>query len=95
MKPAEYWRKSKLWHRDILQEGTVIQSTFIHVPPSAQADFAPYSFLVVKLATKTVEVMGVPGVTFKTGDTVRLVLRRVASNQHSEPIPYGLKAEKI
>lgn len=95
MKPAEYWRKSKQWRELILREGTVVQSTLIHVPPSDQAIFAPYSFLLVKLEDKVVEVMGTPGTTFKTGDKVRLVLRRTASNQASEPIPYGLKAEKI
>lgn len=95
MKPAEYWRKSKQWHALLLQEGVVVQSTCIHVAPTAQAAYAPYSFLVVQLAHQKVEVMGVPGQVFEAGDAVRLVLRRVATNLATEPIPYGLKAEKI
>ena len=95
MKPAEYWRKKDSWAGLLLKTATVVQSTHIFVPPKAQAAFAPYSFLLISIEGKKMELMGVPGQEFKKGDQVRLVLRRIASNSESEPIPYGLKAEKI
>lgn len=95
MHPAEYWRKSKEWSQLIFKQGTVVQSTLLQVTPSAQSEFGNYSFLVVAVGKKTVEVMGVPGETFSVGDTVRFVLRRMAKNTATQPISYGLKAEKI
>ncbi len=95
MKPAEYWRKKGNWSNLLFKTGTVVQSTQIFIPPTAQALFSPYSFLIISVEEKKMEVMGVPGVTFVKGDAVRLVLRRLASNTPSQPIPYGLKAEKL
>ena len=95
MKPAEYWRQSKKWSSYVFKEGVVVQSTFQYVVPSAQEHYAPYSFLVLSVANETIEVMGVPGEKFQAGDRVRLVLRRTAVISTSEPISYGLKAEKI
>ena len=95
MKPAEYWRKQTLWAKHLLKTGTVVQSTLLRVVPTAQAEYAPYSFLIVRVEDDTLEVMGVPGETFESGDQVRLVLRRIAACSDTEPIAYGIKAEKV
>lgn len=95
MKPAEYWRKQALWSKHLLKTGTVVQSTLLRVVPGAQSEYAPYSFLIVQVEDNTLEVMGVPGETFESGDQVRLVLRRIAASSDAEPIAYGIKAEKV
>lgn len=95
MKPAEYWRKRSSWSKYLLKTGKIIASSHIFVAPTAQSEYAPYSFLVVDVEGERVECMGVPNQQFMAGDTVRFVLRRVAASTPSEPIPYGLKVEKI
>ena len=94
MKPAAYWRASKEWSSLVSQRGTVVVSTTIRVAPSDQNLYAPYAFLLISLGDRNIEVMGVPGQTFQSGDSVRLVLRRVAKTIKSQPITYGIKAER-
>ncbi|MCA9368839.1 hypothetical protein KC721_00940 [Candidatus Woesebacteria bacterium] len=95
MKPAEYWRKRSNWSKYLLRTGKVIASSHIFVAPAAQSEYSPYSFVVVDVNGERVECMGVPNQHLKAGDEVRFVLRRVAASTTSEPIPYGLKVEKI
>lgn len=95
MKPALYWRKNKQWSSLLGVTGTVVVATSIRVPPCECAYFGTYPYAVISVGKKRYECMGVPGEELQPGDTVRFVLRKLKKAINSEPIPYGLKVQKV
>lgn len=95
MQTIEYWRYNRQWATLIGQQGTVIVSTQVWVAPPDQEVFAPYDYVLVDIAGRHLEMMGCCGEHFTAGETVRIVLRKLAQDKKSAVIQYGLKVQKV
>ncbi len=95
MQPAQYWRQNKNWHSWIGRKGTVVVSTLVNTVNPQQAHFKPFSYVLVDFGDERHEFMGAGNEEFLKGDQVICVLRKIATPEAHELIPYGIKVKKI
>lgn len=95
MQPPQYWRQSKTWQAWIGRKGTVVVSTLVNTVNPQQAQFKPFSYVLVDFGTERHEFMGAGHEEFVKGEEVICVLRKVATPESYELIPYGIKVKKI
>jgi uncharacterized OB-fold protein len=95
MYPASYWRQTKNWSAWIGRKGTVIVSTSVAVSSPEQAEFKPYSFVLVDFESEKHEFMGTSHDVFQPGDVVECVLRKIASGDERGLVGYGIKIQKV
>jgi len=95
MQPAKYWRDNKSWKNWIGKRGTVVVSTVVTVPPSAQNTFQPYSYAIVSFGGERYEFMGVGHELLIEGDQVECCLRKTSVSEDHEIIGYGIKVRKV
>ena len=89
------WRHNKTWAKQLGQCGRVVAATIVRVAADEQVAFSPYPYLLVDFPIGRKAVIGVQGESFKIGDQVKLVLRKLSREGAEEIISYGLKAEKV
>lgn len=96
MNPAQYHRNSKNWHKLLGKTGVVVLSTQLEVTSTEFELFLPYCFLIIELDSgKKIEITGEAKTIFKSGDRVKLELRKNASFNSKDILSYGLKACKF
>lgn len=101
MQPAQYYRKTKEWHKLLGKTGVVLLTTRIEVTTKELEDFLPYCFLLIELdrgaqtgKKQRLEIMGEAKTDFSIGERVRLELRKSVIPDEKSVIPYDLKACK-
>lgn len=95
MQITEYWRSNQLWSKNLGKIGKVLAVSMMDVAATDQVRLLPYSYLLIELEDSRVSVMGAAHESFKVGDEVELVLRKIKKEATQDIITYGLKAKHV
>lgn len=95
MQITEYWRSNQLWSKNLGKKGKVIAVSMMDVAATDQVSLLPYSYLLIELEDSRISVMGAAHESFKVGDEVELVLRKIKKEATQDIITYGLKAKHV
>ncbi len=95
MQITEYWRSNQLWAKYLGKKAKVIAVSMMEVAATDQTDLLPYAYLLVKIGSEKISLMGAAHQEFQIGDQVELVLRKIKKESTKDIIVYGLKAAHV
>ena len=96
--PVKQWRNQKRIRSLLGKEGKIIAWTMIFVPPANFSSYAPYPVVLVELTDGekiTTQLVDYDETKLQTGQSVKLVLRRIMDPTDEGIIPYGIKAKPM
>jgi uncharacterized OB-fold protein len=98
LSPVKIWRNQKKIRKLLGIRGTLISFTKIFVPPEGFLSQSPYVVAIVKLETGsnyTAQLVDFEEKHLKTGQKVKIILRRTREVEEESVIPYGIKFKPI
>lgn len=96
--PVKIWRRQKDIRVLLGKKGKILAWTIIYVSGSEFKKYAPFPVAIVKLENGekiTASLIGYEKKDLKTGQKVKVVLRKVREGDHEDVLVYGVKLKPI
>ncbi len=96
--PVKIWRRQKDIRVLLGKKGSILTWTIIYVSGTEFKKFAPYPVAIVKLDNGekvTAPIVDYERENLRSGQKVKIVLRKVCEGDHEDVLVYGLKLKPM